>query len=512
MDDLSEKLGLTAMLCLLILLIVVSSFTFEDNVNLNNSSDENLSNNSNNFSINNSLGLLLNESPLNDTFYDSINYGVLINDINTNKTILDINSKDKYSSSLTTNLLLNLAILDKYDENNKFNISVYKQGEVINGSLYGDLILVLEGNNLKSFSSNNWFEFKNLSKQIKDYGINQINGHILFDTSKFNNMHNISVTISPTSNRELANVTVFSNITYNIISNVSTVNYTTNDSINVIPMNNSTIVLSGLIFNESKPITLNISINDSVDMDNLFRTYLKKENITINEVDINYIDLYKETLLKNNLITNNLSDFFVNDTKLEVKNSTLFINVSFNNNSSLKYDNLSKIAFSESKSLTDYINLNLINNESISDYLYLLDNNSNKTFDMKLATLNEFLNKNNISNNIITGDDYHNNLLTLGLSNNLLMYLYNQNYFDVFYNNLSSINRNNTKIINQTVFYENGNDILLNESICGYMDIKGSKAVFTIYLNNITVSEGNESEKIMNDINILLEKVNEKYV
>jgi hypothetical protein len=158
--------------------------------------------------------------------------------------------------------------------------------------------------------------------------------------------------------------------------------------------------------------------------------------------------------------------------------------------------------------INDIINFNKSNLEY---NLLLLDNNS-KNYDNSLKNLNEFLYKNNIFNltNVITKEDYHKSRLTPKVSNQLLKYLSNQKYFDRFYNNMSSVENNTIKMISYNSTYKNYNDSLLNQSILGYMDVKGSKVIFIVYFNNVTISRDNESE-ISNDTVKLLKKVYEKY-
>ena len=75
---------------------------------------------------------------------------------------------------------------------------------------------------------------------------------------------------------------------------------------------------------------------------------------------------------------------------------------------------------------------------------------------------------------------------------------------------MSSVENNTIKMISYNSTYKNYNDSLLNQSILGYMDVKGSKVIFIVYFNNVTISRDNESE-ISNDTVKLLKKVYEKY-
>lgn len=156
--------------------------------------------------------------------YKHSNWGLLAKESNSGRILLDFNSDFMYLPASTTKLFSVAALLKFYDPSYRFKTPVLAQGTIKNGALTGNLILVAQGDitfggrqkgqdhilftNLDHVNANEipgvtitnedpLLALNTLAKQIKEKGINEINGEIIIDTSLFEQIQARGNTLSP---------------------------------------------------------------------------------------------------------------------------------------------------------------------------------------------------------------------------------------------------------------------------------------------------------------------------
>ena len=107
-------------------------------------------------------------------------FAYIIYDNTNQKILLEQNSDQFLVPASLFKLITNFAALEILGPEKVFPTNIYKQGNIRNGILYGDLILVGSGD--PTFFIENLY---NLAFQIKSYGINQIKGKIKYYDRNF---------------------------------------------------------------------------------------------------------------------------------------------------------------------------------------------------------------------------------------------------------------------------------------------------------------------------------------
>lgn len=151
-------------------------------------------------------------------------WGIYVKDLQTGEVLYDLNSNKLFSPASTTKLVSISALLHAYGNNYRFKTPVYAAGEIKNGVLNGDLILVAQGDltmggrqpnadtiaftKMDHIIANNVSGviltkedplngLNELAKQVFQKGIKEINGDIVIDDSLFETTELRGMTISP---------------------------------------------------------------------------------------------------------------------------------------------------------------------------------------------------------------------------------------------------------------------------------------------------------------------------
>ncbi len=154
------------------------------------------------------------EAVTNGPDYKQARWGILIVDANSGKTVYEHDADRLFMPASVTKLYSCAAALAAFGPDHKFETPVYRRGEVKEGRLHGDLILVAQGDLTlggrttadgkmafndhdhiyANFPSGNESEVTNtdplaglhaLAKQVKEAGIQRIDGDILIDDRLF---------------------------------------------------------------------------------------------------------------------------------------------------------------------------------------------------------------------------------------------------------------------------------------------------------------------------------------
>jgi serine-type D-Ala-D-Ala carboxypeptidase/endopeptidase (penicillin-binding protein 4) len=148
--------------------------------------------------------------------YQHAHWGILIVDSQTGKTIYERNSDRLFFPASTTKLYSCAAALAALGPDHRFETPVYRRGEIKDGKLHGDLILVAQGDltmggrtradGLMAFKDHDHIYaggsteveltdtdplagLKDLAKQVAAAGIRQVSGDILIDDRLFEKAH-----------------------------------------------------------------------------------------------------------------------------------------------------------------------------------------------------------------------------------------------------------------------------------------------------------------------------------
>lgn len=151
-------------------------------------------------------------------------WGILVKDIKTGEVLYNLNGEKLFSPASTTKLVSVAAWLNAFGENYRFKTPVYAAGEVDNGRLTGDLIIVGQGDlvlggrqagpdtisytKMDHITANDvpgtvltkedpLVGLKEMAKQIFDRGIKEIRGDIVVDDRLFETVEKRGVILSP---------------------------------------------------------------------------------------------------------------------------------------------------------------------------------------------------------------------------------------------------------------------------------------------------------------------------
>lgn len=179
--------------------------------------------------------------------YSHAFWGIYAKDLKTGQILIEQNSDKLFSPASTTKLFSVAALLSTFGDDYRFKTPVYASGKIENGVLNGDLILVAQGDltfggrqsnkDTISFTKMDHIianeipgviltnedplnGINALAKQVKESGINEINGAILIDDTLFEtiekrgmiltpimiNENLIDIIINAGSNNQLANL------------------------------------------------------------------------------------------------------------------------------------------------------------------------------------------------------------------------------------------------------------------------------------------------------------------
>jgi D-alanyl-D-alanine carboxypeptidase/D-alanyl-D-alanine-endopeptidase (penicillin-binding protein 4) len=156
--------------------------------------------------------------------YEHSTWGLFARNINTGKVLLDHNSNQLVLPASTTKLFSMAALLNAYGDDYRFKTPVYATGEIQNGILRGNLILVGQGDLTMGGRQDNThsiaytkldhstanevpgalltkedplYGFRSLAKQVFDKGVREINGDIVIDDRLFETTEKRGTVISP---------------------------------------------------------------------------------------------------------------------------------------------------------------------------------------------------------------------------------------------------------------------------------------------------------------------------
>jgi len=82
---------------------------------------------------------------MHQTKYDHSIWGLYVKDLETGKVLFDLNSEKLFSPASTTKLFSVAALLHAFGDDYRFKTPIFAAGEIKNGKLQGDLILVAQG-------------------------------------------------------------------------------------------------------------------------------------------------------------------------------------------------------------------------------------------------------------------------------------------------------------------------------------------------------------------------------
>lgn len=196
--------------------------------------------------------------------YQHAQWGILAKDSETGKVIVDLNSNQLFLAGSVTKVYSVAAFLHAYGDSYRFKTPVYLKGDLQNGILEGDLILVGKGDltmgarqtgDTLSFTKidhsyanmlpgagltkqNPLHGINELAKQIREKGITQVNGNILVDNRLFEetdsrgikitplmiNENLIDIVINPTQSNQTAELSWWPQVPgYTVVNHVQTV-------------------------------------------------------------------------------------------------------------------------------------------------------------------------------------------------------------------------------------------------------------------------------------------------
>lgn len=149
---------------------------------------------------------------MNQPKYRHSTWGLYVADSKTGEVLFDINSDQMFLPASTTKLFSVAALLHTYGDDYRFKTPLYAVGEIKNGTLNGNLILVAQGDltmggrqgtsdkisfsKLDHINANNvpgalltkeepLYAFTALAKQTREKGIKEINGDVIIDDRLF---------------------------------------------------------------------------------------------------------------------------------------------------------------------------------------------------------------------------------------------------------------------------------------------------------------------------------------
>jgi D-alanyl-D-alanine carboxypeptidase/D-alanyl-D-alanine-endopeptidase (penicillin-binding protein 4) len=168
--------------------------------------------------------------------YDHAIWGIYAKDLHTGKIIFDLNSEKFFSPASTSKLFSVSALLHAYGYDYRFKTPVYVDGQISNGLLQGNLILVAQGDltmggrqsssDKVSYTKMDHIDanevpgtiltkedplkgIKELAKQVAESGIKRITGDVLIDDRLFETTEKRGFTISPIMiNENLIDITI----------------------------------------------------------------------------------------------------------------------------------------------------------------------------------------------------------------------------------------------------------------------------------------------------------------
>ncbi|MBA3817069.1 MAG: D-alanyl-D-alanine carboxypeptidase/D-alanyl-D-alanine-endopeptidase [Parachlamydiaceae bacterium] len=156
--------------------------------------------------------------------YEHSTWALYAKDIQTGEVFVDTNSNKLFSPASTTKLFSVAALINAYGDDYRFKTPVYALGDLQNGQLQGNLVLVAQGdltmggregdsdkiaytkldhlyaNNIPSViltKENPLHGINALAAQIYQKGIKEIKGDVLIDTTLFDTTEERGVSISP---------------------------------------------------------------------------------------------------------------------------------------------------------------------------------------------------------------------------------------------------------------------------------------------------------------------------
>jgi D-alanyl-D-alanine carboxypeptidase, serine-type, PBP4 family len=156
--------------------------------------------------------------------YRHSSWGVFMKDSQTGDVVFDVRSDEMFLPASTTKLFSVAALLQEYGDDYRFKTPVYAVGEIKEGRLEGNLVLVAQGDltfggrqegpdkiaftKLDHIIANNvpgviltpqdpLLAFKGLAKQIKEKGITEVDGDILIDDRLFETTTKREMILSP---------------------------------------------------------------------------------------------------------------------------------------------------------------------------------------------------------------------------------------------------------------------------------------------------------------------------
>ncbi|MBA3720939.1 MAG: D-alanyl-D-alanine carboxypeptidase/D-alanyl-D-alanine-endopeptidase [Parachlamydiaceae bacterium] len=156
--------------------------------------------------------------------YQHSTWGFFAKNAETGQVLYDIHSDEMFLPASTTKLFSVAALLKAYGDDFRFKTPVYLTGEITNGKLKGNLVLVAQGDltmggrqidsdmlaftKLDHINANQvpgailtpqdpLLAFNNLAKQIHEKGIKEINGNVFIDENLFQTTEKRGMMVSP---------------------------------------------------------------------------------------------------------------------------------------------------------------------------------------------------------------------------------------------------------------------------------------------------------------------------
>jgi len=534
------KIVSTALILIVIILALLGDVTTAQELS-NTTNPNNTTNNTTNSSYNLSAKI---NSTINDPYFESSNWGILIEDMESGEIIYEKNADQMFLPDSVAKIFICAAALDAYGPDYKFETPVYYTGEVDDeGTLKGDLILVatgdptmngrntpdgrinftnldhgdansIDGANLTSEDPLNGLN--DLARQVKASGIKRVDGNVIIDDRLF------ETTPSPTGDYVISPIMINDNLidfeispskvgenasvkwrpqtsTYNVTSQIITVDSgETNITINY--HGSGKIILKGQIPSNSTPVIRTYSIKDPSNFArSLFIEALQREGV-------------------------NVTAPVREENSRELLNNTTYSNES-------RVAVLTSLPFSENIKLT----LKVSQNQQADTLVSLLAARNNlKTFDEGMILEGNYLKKAGINQDAVALSDGRggspSDRLSPRASNQLLKYITRQPYFQSFYDGLPIMGYDGTLagvVNNSSPLYGNlraktgttlsedklyNRGILLGKSQAGYMTTKsGRKLIISIFINNMPVNSVEQAMNVQKDMAYILEAVYENY-
>ncbi|MGZ3633101.1 MAG: D-alanyl-D-alanine carboxypeptidase/D-alanyl-D-alanine endopeptidase [Parachlamydiaceae bacterium] len=262
--------------------------------------------------------------------YEHSFWGIYVKDLQTGEIIYDLNSNKLFSPASTTKLFSVAALLNVFGDDYRFKTPVYTNGQIVNGQLQGDLILVAQGDLTMGGreSKTDTLDYtkldhtiandvpgviltkgdpltgiNDLAKQVFQKGITEINGNIIIDDSLFDttykrdmpitpiiiNENLIDITINPTNVDERATITWRPQIAaYTVENRVKTVSKNEPLAVTITSNDPYHIKIEGTIPTDQRDVVRTFSIKDPKTFARLALIQaLEKNGIKVNLKDEN---------------------------------------------------------------------------------------------------------------------------------------------------------------------------------------------------------------------------------